>query len=62
VAYLQPLVRDLFIETNPAPVKAALALMELCSAQLRLPLVELEPANHARLQASLSEAGLLRRK
>jgi hypothetical protein len=27
-----------------------------------LPLVELEPANHARLQASLSEAGLLRRK
>lgn len=62
VAYLQPLVRDLFIETNPAPVKAALALMELCPAQVRLPLVELEPANHARLHASLSEAGLLRRK
>lgn len=60
VAWLQPLVRDLFIETNPAPVKAALAAMKLCSAEVRLPLVELEPDNRARLLSSLSEAGLLR--
>lgn len=59
-AWLQPLVRDLFIETNPAPLKAALAAMKLCSAELRLPLVELEPDNRSRLLASLSEAGLLR--
>jgi 4-hydroxy-tetrahydrodipicolinate synthase len=59
VAWLQPLVRDLFIETNPAPVKAALAAMELCSAELRLPLVPLERDNLERLHSSLSEAGLL---
>lgn len=61
VAFLQPLVRDLFIETNPAPVKAALAAMKLCSAQVRLPLVELEPQNRERLIATLSEAELLPR-
>jgi len=61
VAYLQPLVRDLFIESNPAPVKAALAAMGLCEAKLRLPLVELEPANLERLRVTLSEAGLLTR-
>ncbi len=60
VAFLQPLVRDLFIETNPAPVKAALALMGLCGAELRLPLVGLEPESHDRLRISLHEAGLLR--
>ncbi len=59
-AFLQPLVRDMFIETNPAPVKAALALMGLCRADLRLPLVELEPENLDRLRVSLHEAGLLR--
>ncbi len=60
VAFIQPLVRDLFIETNPAPVKAALALMGLCGADLRLPLVELERESLARLRVTLHEAGLLR--
>jgi 4-hydroxy-tetrahydrodipicolinate synthase len=60
-AWLQPLVRDLFIETNPAPVKAALAAMKLCSAELRLPLVGLERENLEQLNATLNEAGLLHR-
>lgn len=59
VAYLQPLVRDLFLESNPAPVKSALAAMGLCNPTLRLPLVELELSNRERLAMTLSEAGLL---
>jgi 4-hydroxy-tetrahydrodipicolinate synthase len=39
------LVRTLFIETNPVPVKAALALMGKIRNEFRLPLVPMEPAN-----------------
>jgi 4-hydroxy-tetrahydrodipicolinate synthase len=56
---LAPLVRDLFIETNPAPVKAALAAMKRISDEVRLPLVRLEPDNHERLLATLREAALV---
>jgi len=35
---LQPLFKNCFIESNPIPAKAALALMGLCSAEVRLPL------------------------
>ncbi len=56
---LAPLVRDLFIETNPAPVKAALAAMKRISDEVRLPLVRLEPENHERLLSTLREAALV---
>lgn len=54
-----PLFRDLFIETNPAPVKAALAMLGQITEELRLPLVPLNPANRARLEATLKTCGLL---
>ena len=38
--HLLPLVRALFLETNPSPVKYAMSLSGLCSAELRLPLGE----------------------
>ena len=38
-AKLYPLFKDLFIETNPIPVKAALAMMGLIDEEYRLPLV-----------------------
>lgn len=60
VAWLQPLIRDLFIETNPVPMKTALAAMKLCSAEVRLPLVELEEKNREQLMSSLYEAALIR--
>jgi 4-hydroxy-tetrahydrodipicolinate synthase len=60
VAWLQPLVRDLFIETSPTPMKTALAAMKLCTAEVRLPLVSLEEHNRVQLMASLFEAGLIR--
>ena len=37
-----PLVRSLFCETNPIPVKAAMAAMGYCENYLRLPLVPME--------------------
>jgi 4-hydroxy-tetrahydrodipicolinate synthase len=54
------LFRDLFIETNPAPVKAALAMLGQITGDLRLPLVPLSPANRARLETTLKTCGVLR--
>lgn len=59
-AWLQPLIKSLFLETNPVPLKAALAAMNLCGSQVRLPLVPLEDDNLEQLTASLLEAGLVR--
>jgi 4-hydroxy-tetrahydrodipicolinate synthase len=55
-----PLFKDLFIETNPGPVKAALALLGMIEEELRLPLVPVSPANRNRLEAVLKECGVLR--
>ena len=52
---LYPLFKALFIETNPGPIKAALAAAgKLQSAEVRLPLCELAPANLAALQRVLA--------
>ena len=50
---LAPLFRALFLETNPVPVKAALALEGLCSPEVRLPLVEAEESTKAALRRAL---------
>ncbi|HPC62871.1 MAG TPA: 4-hydroxy-tetrahydrodipicolinate synthase [Verrucomicrobiota bacterium] len=55
-----PLFKDLFIETNPVPVKAALAMMGLIQEEYRLPLVPMNPRNRQMLQATLKACGLLR--
>jgi 4-hydroxy-tetrahydrodipicolinate synthase len=54
-----PLFKDLFVETNPAPVKAALALLGRATEDVRLPLVPLTPASKDRLQATLVACGIL---
>jgi 4-hydroxy-tetrahydrodipicolinate synthase len=56
---LLPLFKALFVETNPIPVKAALALQGLCTAELRLPLQEAEEPTRATLRRALD--GLQRR-
>jgi 4-hydroxy-tetrahydrodipicolinate synthase len=56
---LLPLFDVLFCETNPIPVKAALALLGLIREELRLPLTTLNAANRERLGAVLKELGLL---
>jgi 4-hydroxy-tetrahydrodipicolinate synthase len=55
------LVRALFIEGNPVPVKAALAFLGRGNGVLRLPLVPLEERNAERLRAALVTYGLLER-
>ena len=56
---LFPLIKALFLETNPIPIKAALELMGLCGAMPRLPLTPLTAANKALLRRELKAFGLL---
>ena len=56
---LTPLIRALFIETNPIPVKTALSLMGKCELELRLPLVPLAEGNFAKLKDTLKEYQLI---
>ena len=57
---LYPLFKDLFIETNPVPVKAALAMMGMIQEEYRLPLVRMNPKNREKLQATLKAGGFLK--
>lgn len=50
---------DLFLETNPIPVKAALAMMGKIEEIYRLPLCAMEPKNRSRLESVVRDAGLL---
>jgi 4-hydroxy-tetrahydrodipicolinate synthase len=59
-AKFYPVFKDLFIETNPVPVKAALAMMGLIAEEYRLPLVKMSDANRAKLKATLQACGLLK--
>ncbi|HWD93475.1 MAG TPA: 4-hydroxy-tetrahydrodipicolinate synthase [Verrucomicrobiae bacterium] len=57
---LFPLFKDLFIETNPIPVKAALAMMGQIEEEYRLPLVPIGDKNRETLRATLKKCGLLK--
>jgi 4-hydroxy-tetrahydrodipicolinate synthase len=56
---LLPLHRHLFVEANPIPLKWAMARLGLCGPTLRLPMTDLQPANHAVVEGALRESGLL---
>ena len=56
---LMPLHKNLFVEANPIPVKWAVARMGLCGATMRLPMTPLSANNHAVVETSLRDAGLL---
>lgn len=56
---LLDLVKALFIEVNPIPVKAACSMMGFCDPEIRLPLCEMEDANYAILQAEMKKLGLI---
>lgn len=57
---LLPLVKAMFIETNPVPVKTAMGFLGLCEPQIRLPLAEMLPENADKLKKALKEYGLLK--
>ena len=54
------LFNDVFIETNPIPIKAALEMAGLGPAVYRLPLCEMAPANRDRLRATLQACGVVK--
>jgi 4-hydroxy-tetrahydrodipicolinate synthase len=56
---LHPLMKAMFVETNPIPVKAALALLGHVAEDFRLPLVRSSEATRVALRAILTELGEL---
>jgi len=56
---LMPLIRSVFIETNPIPVKTALSLMGKCGGDLRLPLTPMAEGNVKKLTLAMRDFGLL---
>lgn len=56
---LEPLNTAMFIETNPIPVKTALAMMGKIREEFRLPLCEMAPSNKEKLAKALKEFKLI---
>jgi 4-hydroxy-tetrahydrodipicolinate synthase len=57
---LLPLFINLFLETNPIPVKTALRMMGKPAGIFRLPLCDMEPSNQEVLRKTLADLGLLK--
>lgn len=55
---LFPLIKSLFIETNPIPVKAAMNILGMAAGEPRLPLCPLSKENEAVLRRALTDYGL----
>jgi len=58
---LFPLCQAMFYETNPIPVKTALAMMGKIREEFRLPLCSMTDANRKKLEAALRAYGILKR-
>jgi 4-hydroxy-tetrahydrodipicolinate synthase len=54
-----PLIKAMFMETNPIPVKTAMGLMKMIAPGLRLPMCEMEPANQEKLVKELKAYKLI---
>ncbi|HTL47910.1 MAG TPA: dihydrodipicolinate synthase family protein, partial [Verrucomicrobiae bacterium] len=52
--------KAMFIETNPIPVKTALALMKMIHGEFRMPLCEMGEDNKLKLKQALKKAGVLK--
>ncbi len=57
--YLYGIIKALFIETNPIPVKTALGLMKIIKPNMRLPLCEISAANLDKLKKILKKYKLI---
>ena len=53
------LIKAMFVETNPIPVKTAMGLMKMCAPDMRLPLCEMLPENKDKLVKALKEYKLI---
>jgi len=57
---LEPLNHAMFIETNPIPVKTAVAMMGKIREEFRLPLCEMSDANREKLKKAIKDFGLIK--
>ena len=57
---LAPLVRSMFLETNPIPVKTAYRIMGLAARPLRLPLASMAPEKEKVLKDWIDKLGEFR--
>ena len=57
---LLPLIKAVFIETNPIPVKTAMGLLGMCAPDLRLPMCSISADNLEKLKKALKDYGLLK--
>jgi 4-hydroxy-tetrahydrodipicolinate synthase len=49
----------LSLETNPIPIKTAMAMKDMIAEEFRLPLCPMTPSNRSKLEATLKECGIL---
>ncbi len=56
---LFPLIKAIFIETNPIPVKTTMGILGMCSDELRLPMSPMEEANKEKLKVAMKVYGLI---
>ncbi len=56
---LMPLHKSLFVESSPSPVKYAASLLNLCSEDVRLPLVKVTDSTKKIIKSALSNANLI---
>ncbi len=57
---LLPLVKTMFIETNPIPIKTAMGLLKMCSEDLRLPMTCASEKSYEKIKQALKDYGLLK--
>ena len=55
---LLPLINALFCETSPIPCKAAMAALDMCEDEVRLPLVPMQQRNRQRLYQAMKDLGM----
>ena len=56
---LMPLHKSLFIESSPSPVKYAASLLNLCSEEVRLPLVKITEESKKAVKSAMVHADLI---
>jgi 4-hydroxy-tetrahydrodipicolinate synthase len=56
---LYPLAKAMFVETNPGPVKAAMAMLGMIEREMRLPMVPPRETSEAKIRKALQNYGLL---
>lgn len=57
---LLPLIKAVFLETNPIPIKTAMGLLGMCDSGLRLPMCGMSEDNLGKLKKALKDYGLLK--